>query len=54
MRLSKADKQRLSHFLGNQIDRLEAIINDYNDNPSDVEDLAMIKRVVEKLDNDLK
>lgn len=53
MRISKTDKQRLKHFLYNQLDRIEAIINDYGADAADIADLEMIKRVSEALEKDL-
>ena len=53
MRISKADKQRLKSFLNNQEDRIESLINDYGEDPADIMDLEMIKRVSAALEQDL-
>lgn len=53
MRISKADKQRLKSFLNNQEDRIESLINDYGEDPADIKDLEMIKRVSAALEQDL-
>ena len=46
MKITNADKERLSHFLGNQIDRIEALIADGMGDDSEAKDLETIKRVV--------
>lgn len=53
MRLNRQDKIRLKHFLNNQYDRLEALINDYGADPADVKDITMIERVLSQLEKDL-
>lgn len=54
MKLSKQEKISLRHFLYREHERISALINDYEETPSDVNDLKIITTVILKLEKDLK